>query len=156
MCDRASAQIQRNGDRAARTLCCDALDLPLPDASVDVVVSTFGLKTFTDDEWLRLGREVARILKPGGRFAFLEFSVPPSPLLRLPFRLYVEHYVPLIGRLVLGNPDHYRLLWQFTSRFENCERVVPAFRQAGLEVSVRSRFFGCATELIGKRPELCH
>jgi SAM-dependent methyltransferase len=52
-------------------------DLPLPDASADTVVSTFTLCTVPDVE--RALREVRRVLRPDGRFLFLEHGLSPDP-----------------------------------------------------------------------------
>lgn len=130
----------------------DALRCPLPDASADSVLSSFGLKTFSPEQLQTLAGEVSRILRPGGTFSFLEISVPPQNLLRWPYTAYVKHIIPLIGKLVMGNPDNYRLLWRYTELFGNCRTAQPAFELAGLEVTFKSYFFGCATSLHGRKP----
>lgn len=55
----------------------DGADLDLPDASADTVVSTFTLCTIPDVE--RALGEVRRVLRPGGRFLFLEHGLSPEP-----------------------------------------------------------------------------
>jgi ubiquinone/menaquinone biosynthesis C-methylase UbiE len=55
----------------------DGADLPLPDASADTVVSTFTLCTIGDVE--RALREVRRVLRPDGRFLFLDHGLSPDP-----------------------------------------------------------------------------
>lgn len=153
MCQRARAAVARHSHRGCEVIQANALQLPRPAACYDLVTSTFGLKTLARDELLPLAREIRRVLKPGGRFSILEFSVPPNRLLRVFFRLYVKHYVPLLGAVLLGNPDNYRLLWRYTAEFGNCEWLVPVFRAAGFEVECRHHFLGCATQLIGHLPE---
>ncbi|MGH7805341.1 MAG: class I SAM-dependent methyltransferase [Candidatus Binatia bacterium] len=54
----------------------DGQSLPFPDASVDAVLSTFTLCTIPDYE--RALAEVRRVLKPGGRFHFLEHGRSPE------------------------------------------------------------------------------
>ena len=53
-----------------------ALEIPVPDASMDFVVSTLVLCSVPDVT--RALREVRRVLKPGGRFAFLEHVAAPA------------------------------------------------------------------------------
>jgi ubiquinone/menaquinone biosynthesis C-methylase UbiE len=55
----------------------DALALPFPDASFDVVVSFGAFGHFLEQEHERLLGEVARVLCPGGRFAFVAAAMPP-------------------------------------------------------------------------------
>lgn len=130
----------------------DALDCPLADNSFDVVVSVFGLKTFNEQQTTRLASEVCRMLKPGGTFSFLEISIPPSTLLRLPYALYLRFMIPILGYLLMGNPDNYRLLYVYTRAFGNCRKACTAFNAAGLVTQYRTYFFGCASVICGFKP----
>ncbi|WP_372894659.1 class I SAM-dependent methyltransferase [Stieleria sp.] len=130
----------------------DALCSQIPDDSADVVVSSFGLKTFSRDQTIRLAREIHRILKPGGTFSFIEISVPPSRWLRIPYLLYLNNVIPLIGKLLMGNPDNYRMLGVYTIAFGDCRSAITAFQDAGLNTKLRSYFWGCATGLVGEKP----
>jgi ubiquinone/menaquinone biosynthesis methyltransferase len=132
----------------------DILHNSIPDGVADVVLSTFGLKTFTREQRARLAREVARVIRPGGRLSLLEISVPASVLLRWPYMFYLKYIVPLIGRLMLGNPDNYRLLGVYTSRFRDCSEFAAQCTDAGLRVQMRRFFFGCATAVVGEKPRL--
>jgi demethylmenaquinone methyltransferase/2-methoxy-6-polyprenyl-1,4-benzoquinol methylase len=128
----------------------DALDLATEP--VDAVISSFGLKTFSPDQTRRLAGQVARFLKPGGRFALVEISVPPNRWLRPPYQFYLNRVIPLIGRVFLGNPDNYRMLGVYTERFRDCGAVRAEFERAGLVAVGRSYFFGCATGVCGHKP----
>lgn len=150
MCRRAE---QRKFNCRYRVIEADALACPIGDSSVDHVFSSFGLKTFSDQQVPVLAREVARILRPGGTFALLEISAPPNPLLRIPFMFYLNRIVPILGRLMLGNPDNYRLLGVYTSTFGNCESAGRIFSGCGLSVELKTYFFGCATGIVGVKPK---
>jgi demethylmenaquinone methyltransferase/2-methoxy-6-polyprenyl-1,4-benzoquinol methylase len=131
----------------------DVLRNSLADSSAEVVVSSFGLKTFTSAQRARLAREVARILRPGGTFSFLEISVPPLALLRWPYMAYLNYIVPWIGRLLLGNPDNYRLLGVYTAAHRDCREFAQHCTAAGLRAVLSSFFFGCATGVVGQKPD---
>lgn len=151
MCNRARQHVPKNEPRL-QVIEADALQCPIEDGSVDYVVSTFGLKTFNPMQLDKLAREVARVLRPGGQFAFLEISVPHARVLSWPYMFYLNRLIPLIGRLAFGNPDNYRLLGVYTSAFKNCKSVADCFASAELSVDYRSYFFGCATGIAGSKP----
>lgn len=130
----------------------DALAGLPPAGMADVVVSSFGLKTFSPDQQRQLAVEIWRLLKPGGRFSLLEISVPPAALLRWPYLFYIERVIPLIGALFLGNPENYRMLGVYTRAFHDCRVTAEAFRQAGFTVRETAYFFGCATGVEGIKP----
>lgn len=150
MCDRTEAALARGGWPHARVLCTSALALPVADGTYDAIVSTFGMKTLTASETRSFAREVRRVLKSTGCVSILEFSKPPGRVLPFFFRLYVKHYVPLLGRLFLGNPDHYRMLWRYTEAFGDCAWVATVFREEGFEVEFSSWFFGSATQVTAR------
>jgi ubiquinone/menaquinone biosynthesis C-methylase UbiE len=129
----------------------DVLANSIPAGSVDVVVSSFGLKTFTSEQRAALARETERILRPGGRFSYLEISVPPQRLLRWPYMFYVRFLVPMLGRLMLGNPDNYRLLGVYTDAFGNAAEFAEQCSAAGLTAEYKRYFFGCATGVVGEK-----
>lgn len=149
MCQLAS---RNAATRSFTVIEADALACPFASSTIDHVFCTFGLKTFSDEQLSQLAREVGRTLRPGGTFAFLEISVPPSRLLRWPLLIYINRIVPILGRLFLGNPDNYRMLGVYTMAFQNCRLAKTIFVNAGLDVELRSYFFGCATGLVGRKP----
>jgi ubiquinone/menaquinone biosynthesis methyltransferase len=72
--------------------------LPFPDATFDGLTFTYLLR-YVDDPIATL-RELARVVRPGGRIAMLEFARPTSPLLRVGWRLYTRVALPVMGGLI--------------------------------------------------------
>ncbi len=133
--------------------CENALRTSLPDESFDCVIAGFGLKTLSAEAVTDFAREIRRILKPGGRLSLIEISTATGWWLAPLYRWYLRAVIPRIGRLFLADIECYRMLGIYTEDFVSCERVRPAFERAGLEVAVKAHFFGCATSLVGRRPE---
>lgn len=130
----------------------DALEQTTATGSVDVVVSAYGLKTFDGRQLERLAAEVARTLRPGGSFAFIDVTEPPCGPLRLAYRAYLRWIVPVAGMLLLSDPAEYRMLHRYLEGFGDGSRAIDAFRaEPGLVVEVRRHFFGCATSISGRR-----
>ena len=73
--------------------------LPFPDASFDALTFTYLLR-YVEDPQATL-TELARVVKPGGRIASLEFCTPPSPLWHAAWWLYTRTLLPA-GGLVTG------------------------------------------------------
>jgi demethylmenaquinone methyltransferase/2-methoxy-6-polyprenyl-1,4-benzoquinol methylase len=72
--------------------------LPFPAASFDAVTFTYLLR-YVDDPAATM-RELARVLRPGGRIASLEFGVPPWAPARAAWRAYTAIGLPALGRAV--------------------------------------------------------
>lgn len=96
-----------NAGVIAPPLACDAEALPFADASFDLVSVAFGLRNMTHKD--QALREMARVLRPGGRALVLEFSQVAKPLRRL-YDLYSFQVLPRLGKLVTGDEDSYRYL----------------------------------------------
>lgn len=81
----------------------DALGLPFPDNSFDVVSVGYGLRNLADIE--RGLSEILRVLKPGGKFLSLDFGKPESRAFRALYFGYLRTVLPVLGRLFCGDPD---------------------------------------------------
>ncbi|HKW13285.1 MAG TPA: bifunctional demethylmenaquinone methyltransferase/2-methoxy-6-polyprenyl-1,4-benzoquinol methylase UbiE [Candidatus Krumholzibacteria bacterium] len=125
----AVARNKVGSDPRAALIEANALALPFPDASFDVVTIAFGLRNLPD--YGQGVREMARVLKPGGRLAVLEF-LPPSGATRLIFRSYIATVLPIIGRTISGSPEAYRYLASSIGEFIDAESVLALLRAAGL------------------------
>ncbi len=130
----------------------DALETGLPDGSVDAVLCLFGLKTLSPTQQAAFATEIARVLRPGGCASLIEVSVPPAMLLRVPYLFYLKHVIPVLGRLLLGNPNSYRLLGIYTERFVDARPMAAALAGSGLEAEFVSSFFGCASGVVARKP----
>lgn len=129
----------------------DILQSQLPDNHYDIVLCAFGLKTFDQRQMQVLAKETYRILKPGGAFSFIEVSRPGNKVLALLYGFYLGKVIPVLGRLFLGNPREYKMLWQYTAKFKNASAAQGIFKNAGLESTYRSYFYGCATGFYGTK-----
>ena len=123
----------------------DALRLPLPDGSVDGVTCGFALRNFVD-----LGAfvsEVARVVRPGGRIAFLEVAEPPNRVLRWGHGVYFGKVVPKIGAL-LSDGDAYRYLPKSVAYLPEPEALVALIADAGFTGVERRLFSGGISQLL--------
>jgi demethylmenaquinone methyltransferase/2-methoxy-6-polyprenyl-1,4-benzoquinol methylase len=116
----------------------DALELPLPDASADGVVSGFALRNFVD--LARFFRECARVLRPGGRVATLETGEPVSPLLRAGHNLWFRRVVPFVGARLAHDAEAYEYLPRSTAYLPPPDDLV-ALVEAACFVAVERRTF---------------
>jgi demethylmenaquinone methyltransferase/2-methoxy-6-polyprenyl-1,4-benzoquinol methylase len=94
----ARARFEPRGSARVELVRAEAERLPFEDASFDAVSFTYLLR-YVDDPRATM-RELARVLRPGGRIASLEFGIPPWPPARVAWRAYTAVGLPLLGRLV--------------------------------------------------------
>lgn len=142
------------GDRVRLAL-ARAEELPFDDASFDGLTFTYLLR-YVDDPAATL-RELARVVRPGGPVASLDFYVPPNGLFRAGWWLYTRGVLPAAGWLTGGEP------WRRVGRFlgpnieEHYRRLpladlVEAWRSAGLvDVEVRPMTLGAGLVMWGRR-----
>ena len=119
-----------------------AEQIPLPDASVDVLAISFGIRNATDIEAAL--RDIARVLKPGGRFYCLEFS-EPAFWLKPFYDAWSRWVIPRLGAAVAGHPDAYEYLVESIREFPAQREMAVLIEQAGLaEVNWSNLSFGIA------------
>jgi len=89
----------------ARWVLADALRLPFPDDSFDVVSIGYGLRNLAD---LNAGLcEIHRVLRPGGTLLSLDFGKPDNGLWRALYFAHLRFWLPVLGRIFAGNADAY-------------------------------------------------
>jgi ubiquinone/menaquinone biosynthesis methyltransferase len=150
MCRQAREQAKRN-PFPTEVVEADVFARSLAANSADIVVSSFGLKTFSEEQQMMLAAEVDRLLKPGGQFSFIEISTPVGWNLRYFYEFYVRCLIPLVGRMCMGNPDNYRQLYVYTKNFGNSRKFHGFLKERGLEAHYFEHFFGCASGVYGSK-----
>jgi demethylmenaquinone methyltransferase/2-methoxy-6-polyprenyl-1,4-benzoquinol methylase len=81
-----------------------------------------------------LGRaiaEIARVLKPGGRFLSLDFERPDSPFWRRAYLGYLTIVGATVGTLLHGDPDTYRYIPASLARYPGAVAVADLLRAQG-------------------------
>ena len=132
MLARGRAKVRRHGAGGRIVLRQgDALALPSAPASVDAVTIAFGIRNVAD--YRTALREMYRVLRPSGSVTILEFSLPPHPLVRLPYLLYFRHLLPVLGGLISGNPTAYRYLNRSVESFPGAEEFARLLAAVGFE-----------------------
>jgi demethylmenaquinone methyltransferase/2-methoxy-6-polyprenyl-1,4-benzoquinol methylase len=132
----------------------EAEALPYEDSEFDHLTFTYLLR-YVDDPAATIG-ELARVVKPGGRIASLEFMLPPNRLARSLWRLYTRAFMPVLGRLI--SRDWYEVgrflgpsIGGFYERLP-LGRQLELWRAAGIEgVQARVMSFGGGVVIWGSR-----
>lgn len=114
--------------------------LPFRDATFDALTFTYLLR-YVDDPAATL-RELARVVRPGGTMANLEFHVPPNPAWRVLWMAYTRGVMPVAGRAVSRPWQEVgtflgRSISEFYRRYP-LEDQLRMWREAGVE-DVRAR-----------------
>lgn len=142
------ASEKSDGIAALTWIEADALRLPFPDESFDLVTSAFGFRNLADyDAGLR---EIRRVLKPGGEFGILEFSEPKGMLGKF-YKFYFKRVLPRIGSLI-SHTSAYSYLPASVEQFPEPEELLERMRDAGFRsVSWTPYTFGIAGLFWGMR-----
>ncbi|MFB9995085.1 bifunctional demethylmenaquinone methyltransferase/2-methoxy-6-polyprenyl-1,4-benzoquinol methylase UbiE [Deinococcus oregonensis] len=127
----------------------DALNLPYPDASFDVITCAFGFRNFAD--YARGLAEFHRVLRPSGRLVILEFPPPRPGLFGSIFRFYFRQILPRIGAVVSGNAGAYTYLPESVLAFPDPERLAGLMRATGFRTRFKLLSFGIAAIHVGDK-----
>jgi demethylmenaquinone methyltransferase/2-methoxy-6-polyprenyl-1,4-benzoquinol methylase len=145
------ARTKGRRDEGVRFQQADTTRLPFRDGAFDACAVAFGLRNVADTD---AGiREMARVVRPGGRVVILDFATPPPGLLRSGYRFYFSHILPAIGELIApARRGAYRYLPDSVESWPEPEKLTRALEKAGL---VDARFerlsFGIAAVHVGTR-----
>jgi len=118
-------------DMASPLFEADALTVPLPDASVDLITIAWGFRNLASYE--RGLDEMYRLLRPGGCLAILEFSRPANRLWGPLFEFYFRRILPALGNTISGSGQAYSYLQESVRNFLTPEELASAARSHGFQ-----------------------
>ena len=116
--------------RGALAVEADALHLPLPDGSIDLLTTAFGFRNLAN---YQAGlEEFHRVLKPGGELGILDFSEPGGLMGKL-YAFYFRRVLPSVGSLISGVSGPYRYLPSSVARFPAPAEMLQVIRSVGFD-----------------------
>lgn len=142
---------QRGSEGRIGFVQADAQRLPFGDNTFEVVAVAFGLRNVTDTD--RGLAEMARVARPGGRVAVLEFSRPRHWFFGRAYRAYFRYLLPAVGQLFSRSGDQaYAYLPASVMEFPDGDALADRMRAAGLRgVRFTPFTFGIATLYVGTK-----
>ncbi len=145
--------VGKAGAEMVEAVAGDGLRLPLPDACVDAVVAGFGVRNLADPA--AGAREMARVLRPGGRALVLEFfrtdpgatgeSRGPAGLVRWT----LGKALPAVGRVLARDHAAYAYLPGSMDRFHSVDEYRDVLREAGFAELFAERMTLGVAHLVG-------
>ncbi len=146
----AEKKYQRLDERRPRGLAGDAMTLPFADQLFGAATVAFGLRNVADLDAALV--EIHRVLRPGGETAFLEFTVPETPVLRAPYLFYFRTVLPWIGRRLSKRGSAYSYLPDSVLQFPQRQVFLERMEAAGFtDVACRNLSGGIVNLYTGRR-----
>jgi demethylmenaquinone methyltransferase/2-methoxy-6-polyprenyl-1,4-benzoquinol methylase len=120
-----------NGSAPVPFLEADALRLPFPNHSFDLLTTAFGFRNLANyEDGLK---EFFRVLKPGASLAILEFADPAPGFLGDAYRFYTRTVLPKIGGWISGDSEAYSYLPKSVGRFFRPDDLAALLKKAGYQ-----------------------
>jgi len=141
-----SAGMLAAGRVASPLVRADAAALPVAAHSFDAITCGFALRNFVDLS--AVFAECARALRPGGRFAALDATVPTNPVMRFGNAVWFRGAVPLIGRVVAHDAEAYRYLPKSTAYLPGAPELIDLLATAGFHDVDHATFTGGSVLLL--------
>lgn len=128
----------------------DALALPLRAESLDLITVAFGFRNLAN---YRSGlTELARVLKPGGVLAILEFSKPANRVFGKLYGVFSTQVLPWVGGIVSGSREAYSYLPESIRKFPGPQELADQMRAAGFKsVEFERLTFGAVALHVGRK-----
>ena len=121
MLDLAPPKAEKRGLEIRFSL-ADAMALPFPDNTFDVVSIAYGIRNVADPA--KALSEMARVVKPGGRVMVLETGDSPEGRFKKFYELYFQKVIPRIGGWITGQRSAYEYLNRSSRGFPSRERFI--------------------------------
>ncbi|TMN20682.1 demethylmenaquinone methyltransferase [Lentibacillus cibarius] len=130
----------------------NAMELPFESNSFDYVTIGFGLRNVPD--YMRVLKEMYRVVKPGGKVVCLETSQPTMIGFRQGYYLYFRFIMPLLGKLFAKSYQEYAWLYESAKNFPDKKKLKQMFYRAGFNyVKVKHYTGGVAAMHMGIKKE---
>ena len=122
----------------------DALAIPYPENSFDVVCMAFGIRNI--EEKIKALQEMKKVLVVGGQVHILEFSPVKNSFLQKAYYFYIEKVMPLVAKLLGENPESYAYLAKSIKNFPGQDEFCVELRKAGFDlINYKKLSFGIVT-----------
>ena len=120
-------------------LCSSGEDMAIKDSFADVLTLSFGIRNMSNRK--KCLEECLRVLKPGGIFYCLEFSVPTSSLLNKVYSKYKKKIIPFIGDKIAKNKNAYKYLEESISQFPQQDFLLNEINDVGFKETKYTNIF---------------
>jgi demethylmenaquinone methyltransferase/2-methoxy-6-polyprenyl-1,4-benzoquinol methylase len=127
--DFSLGMLRTGAHRTVPKVAADAFHLPFADATFDAVTVSFGLRNMNDT--VAALREMARVVRPGGRLVICEVSQPRWRPIRWLYHNTLLRALPLITRPFSSNPAAYRYLAESMRDWHDQRTLAELIARAG-------------------------
>jgi demethylmenaquinone methyltransferase/2-methoxy-6-polyprenyl-1,4-benzoquinol methylase len=127
-----------------------AEQIPFKAGSFSNITVAFGVRNFYNIP--EAFKSFYHILKPSGMVTILEFCMPKNRIIRALYRFYFKNILPLVGRIISGDPGAYTYLPESVEEFDAKIDLVQLLTDAGFQKVLRKDLtFGLVQVVIAQR-----